>query len=475
MKQLYLAVLAFFMFASIAVASTTIEHAQIMLNELGYDAGPADGISGPRTENAFRKFLSDRDQSSKLIGFAEMERLYDAYVTATNKNVFDIMGEGESDLAQHVKAFPATPFGDIELLRQAAEDYPSVKTLNKCPGTGYPQAAISANIGTLMGFIKPETTRAFQTVAVNPTNWSSDGMTARGTYTEHVQTLAMDILLNDRKESKEKLTQILLQYAEADAFQWYSGSREGLVFYNDTYGLKSVFTPTIAGWSTIRHERETDDRQSVDSIDAWLWRVINRVDYFHNNDPNLDSNRNNQRYMLMLNLLQLGLLYKSEYFVHRSLVDARKIASEQRPDGSLPLETSREHLSLHYTGHATVSLMAVAEYMSLLGLNLYESSETNFRPVFEFHAAAEINRQLIESYAGHKQTGLSQENVSAWTYGGLTQFCTRYPETEGCVTRIGITTYPKSLPYLHLPLNMGNDGMMNACISGLMDVSGAKH
>ncbi len=473
MLRLYIAMIFWCVWSSIAVASTTIEHAQIMLNELGYDAGTADGISGPKTEAAFQNFLNDQVNNLEQIGFAAMERLYDQYVETTGRTVFDIVGQSSSDLPKSITTFPVTPFGDIQALRRVVEENPSVSTLNKCPGAGYPQAAISESIGTLMGFIKPETTRAYQTVALNPNNWSTDGMTARGTYTERIQTLAMDILLNDRDESRVKLMEILMQYAEADAFQWYSGSREGMVLYNDTYGLKSIFTPTIAAWSTIRHEKKMDDPQATDLIDNWIWRVINRVDHFHNNDPFMVSNRNNQRYMLLLNLAQISLLYKSEYYTHRALLDAIMVQEEQRPDGSLPLETSRGYLSLHYTGHATVSLMAAAEYLSLLGLNLYEHPETKFRPVFEFFAASEINRELIESYAGQKQTGLRQEDISTWAYGGMTPFCARYPETEGCVTRIGITTYPKSLPYLHLPLNMGNDGMMNSCISALMQAAGA--
>ena len=62
---------------------------------------------------------------------------------------------------------------------------------------------------------------------------------------------------------------------------------------------------------------------------------------------------------------------------------------------------------MSYTGHATVSLMALAEYASLLGMNLYENPETNFKPVFEFYADAVAEPSIIERYAGTRQRDLS--------------------------------------------------------------------
>ncbi|MDX2441574.1 MAG: peptidoglycan-binding domain-containing protein [Desulfobacterales bacterium] len=38
----------------------TIEEVQSILEHLGYEPGPIDGILGPRTENAVKKFLNDQ-------------------------------------------------------------------------------------------------------------------------------------------------------------------------------------------------------------------------------------------------------------------------------------------------------------------------------------------------------------------------------------------------------------------------------
>lgn len=39
--------------------SASVERAQVLLNFLGYEAGPADGVVGPRTKAAIAKFQSD--------------------------------------------------------------------------------------------------------------------------------------------------------------------------------------------------------------------------------------------------------------------------------------------------------------------------------------------------------------------------------------------------------------------------------
>lgn len=40
--------------------STTVEKVQIALNNLGYDCGKADGISGKKTKNAVKKYRQDK-------------------------------------------------------------------------------------------------------------------------------------------------------------------------------------------------------------------------------------------------------------------------------------------------------------------------------------------------------------------------------------------------------------------------------
>lgn len=447
---------------SASSASTTIEHAQIMLNALGYKAGTPDGISGTRTKAAFQEFIAENGLRADQVDFDVLEQLYDRYVEQTGQTVFDIMEKPESLLSGRVTVFPDSPFGSISALREARTAAPYLSSMYYCSTAEASLYKVNSDIGILMGFIKPER-GGYKTVASDRANWSSNGMTARGTYSENLQILAMDVLLNDRESSKDVLLDILIRYAEADAFSWYSGSKSSNVLYNDTYGLKTVFTPTIAAWSVLKNTSDNLTLSEKALIDAWIWRVMNRVDHIHQKKPKLAGNRNNQRYMLALNLIQLGLLYKSEYYVHRALLEASQVKEEQRPDGSLPLETARGKDSLGYTGHATVSLMGLAEYSSLLGFDLYENQETNFKNVFNFFALASKDQSLIEAYARVKQ-----KELKSWRYGGMSQFCERYPTTDGCWSTGNFTRYDKANAYAKLELNMGYNGMMNVCVNGLL-------
>lgn len=50
----------------VAPARLTLRDAQTLLNDMGYDAGAADGVAGPRTAAALRAF--QRDQALPLSG-----------------------------------------------------------------------------------------------------------------------------------------------------------------------------------------------------------------------------------------------------------------------------------------------------------------------------------------------------------------------------------------------------------------------
>lgn len=458
-----------------AAASTITEHTQKMLNELGYNAGDIDGIYGPATESALDQFVQDNPNLLGAGPFEIIEHLFDRYRASSGNTVFDLEGAQPSSLGDVPLNFPTSPFGDLEALRAVRFQIPNTYTRHYCLPRNEPRNPAASQVGILLGFVNENNGNRWQTVSEAGANFSDNGMTARGQYTDHIQSLAMDVLLGENRTRRflpnsitaaEQLLSTLRQYAEADAFRWYNGATPSRVSYSDTYGLKTVLTPTIAAWSVLTAAEPEMVRDIQREIDNWMWTVVNRVDHYHGRDRSLSSNRNNQRYMLATNLMQLGLLYESEYLVQRALFEATKVGTEQRPDGSLPLETDRGADALGYTGHATVSLMALAEYASLLGIDLYEHPETNFRSIFEFYADAIEEPSLIERYAG-----VGQRDLRAWRFGGMTQFCSRYPNTTGCISHGGLSSFRRALPHGHLEYNMGYDALMNACVSSLIRAS----
>lgn len=441
-------------------ASTTIEHLQLMLNELGFDAGPADGISGPRTEAAVADFLDIKEGEEASLGFGVIEAIYDAYRAETGRTVFDIYGTESFEFGLDIKEFPATPYGNFQSLREYRRDNWVSYRGNLCAEIKGDVASLE-EIGVLMGFVKPETTRSYRTVAQDDRNLSRDGMTARGTYTLYVQSLAMDYLLTGESGSGERLKDVLMRYANADAFRWYSGSTQSNVLYNDTYGLKTVYTPTISSWSVLRNRPISVSDTEKAIIDDWMWAVLNRVDFIHQNKPELAGNKNNQRYMLALNLMQLGLLYESEYFVHRALFEASKLSEQVRSDGSLPLETARGERAIQYTGHAVVSLVSLAEFASMVGVDLYGHQSTMLHEVVEFYLSVLRDPSLMQQYTAEPQLVAGE-----WLHEPIAPFCRRFPEVGACSMRNNVAGGEFVPPFSQL--NMGYNAMLNNCMHSAM-------
>lgn len=442
-------------------ASTTIKHLQTMLNELDFKAGSADGIAGKNTTKALQSFYAESSISGPSNQFRSLEAVYDQYRLKTGKTVFDIYESSAFGLDRNINTFPETHFGDLN----------KIQGISKSEG-GFWQNHCQVNtspdqIGILLGFLKSDDRRDFQTVATNQKDFSKNGMTARGTYTKYVQTRAMDVLINNEASSKKQLLELFMNYAKADAFRWYSGSTNYNVLYNDTYGLKTVLTPTLAAWSILSADRDIISSRNGDIINDWIWRVLNRVDYVHGNQPEQQGNRNNQRYMLAVNLMQIGLLYRSEYFVHRAIYEATKVGSHMNNDGSLPLELTRGSRSLQYTGHASVSLMALAELASTIGYDLYENDQVKVKNFMSFYFSALHDPSIIKSY-----TKVSQKALKDWRYGSISPYCIRHPDADHCLVN---QKYNVITPFKrkHHDRNMGYDAMINQCVNWLMWEAGS--
>jgi hypothetical protein len=59
-----------------ALTNTLVALVQRHLRDLGYDPGPVDGLIGPRTREAVRRFQRDAgEEADGLIGFALLERI----------------------------------------------------------------------------------------------------------------------------------------------------------------------------------------------------------------------------------------------------------------------------------------------------------------------------------------------------------------------------------------------------------------
>lgn len=82
MRTFYGLLIFLFLVPVIASASEVTKEAQILLNQLGYKAGAADGIWGSKTKSAIKKFYLN--QGSKFDGVLDQNELLDLENAARN-------------------------------------------------------------------------------------------------------------------------------------------------------------------------------------------------------------------------------------------------------------------------------------------------------------------------------------------------------------------------------------------------------
>jgi peptidoglycan hydrolase-like protein with peptidoglycan-binding domain len=74
-----------------------VDLVQRHLRDLGYDPGPVDGLIGPRTREAIRRFERDRgDTPTGSIRFVLLEQLRSAFAPGSREGT-SARGYGEAD------------------------------------------------------------------------------------------------------------------------------------------------------------------------------------------------------------------------------------------------------------------------------------------------------------------------------------------------------------------------------------------
>ena len=84
------------LFASTIWASTNVLEAQKILNQLGYKAGPSDGVIGKKTINAIANYYTD--QGSNFDGTIDPSDLENLKATLKSKNLFITLNTKEKSL-----------------------------------------------------------------------------------------------------------------------------------------------------------------------------------------------------------------------------------------------------------------------------------------------------------------------------------------------------------------------------------------
>ena len=422
-------------------ASTTQQQLQVMLRDLGHDPGPIDGDPGPRTEEALNEFFLKFDLEPQKIGFNLIDQVYQIYQAETGKNVVHLnaetlsSGNVQSDhpfLSREV-SFPQTVFGDLKAIRKLnnSNEY----WLNGC---SYNDKLVKEKRfnGIVKPLIYPKTTEA--------------GKRLR----ENLSVLTMDVMINDSSQSRERLTRLLYDQAKADSHRWFNGSNTRYTNYVDGFALKENIVAIMAAWSVLMSESNITADEFVE-IDDWIWRILQRIDLAYSPEFDGRVNNTNHRFQTAVILMQAAIIAKSEYFLHRTLVELLRLQENQNQYGVIHWELARKEKALGYVALVNQSMFAIAEMGLKLGFDFYRDDLLNYSDAMNLYYQGIRQPALIEEMTGYRQV-----KIGKWRYLAAVPICQRLPELENCSR-----AYEFKMGYLEI--NMHFTGMYNSCTFAL--------
>ena len=173
---------------------------------------------------------------------------------------------------------------------------------------------------------------------------------------------------------------------------------------NSVYSLRRALVGLLGSWSVLEASAGPEDRGI---IGAWLGRLYALQDtdtggLRGRGSPGAVSNRNNHAYLRASVDAYWAARTADRALVERAAAVVRRaVWDEMRPDGSLPLETSRGARALWYQRHAIASLVAVGEAVAAFGIDAWapRPDGRSLHDAVSFLVAAAQDPSLVEGYA----------------------------------------------------------------------------
>ena len=210
------------------------------------------------------------------------------------------------------------------------------------------------------------------------------------------------ILAFDDRRARDSIIRNLDRWARNDGML----KRQKRMRAREYYNIDRSLMPMIVAFSLVRDQADADPVR-IRRIETWLARVVDMrrgAERFFK--PSLSSSRNNHRYLADSVTMAWGALTGNAALFDKGIHRYRVALDQARPDGSLPLETGRGRMALHYQRHAIGSLVAIAEMADVQGIDLYSWRNERGQTIHDligFLARALDDPAELEAYAPHAQ------------------------------------------------------------------------
>lgn len=177
-----------------------------------------------------------------------------------------------------------------------------------------------------------------------------------------VMVLGSRALAGDEAASKQ-LILLLQHWAAAGAFERTPD------IHDAHYALKRALLPTVISYGIVR-DQTGNSQQLV--IDAWLGRLVAKIDRTFDGDVDF----NNHRYLADSILAVWSNISRDQNLGLKAASRVRDaLVNQLRADGSWPLETRRGARALWYTRQSLASMTLMIQTLRLSGTDLLEDAE----------------------------------------------------------------------------------------------------
>ena len=325
---------------------------QKMLNQLGYNAGIADGIYGKKTRRALESFYIDRNVV--FDGTLNQNVFEDLKVQITNNDspLFDVVSIPKGVLSEA----QTQRFWNIHKTSRECFDNP-----NYIGGTG-----IKIMIQEPQSFLDNEWKNPFKPEAPSKQDQSLYGLPPKPLVSTQIVDIygaenrpieaaaewfrfaALALRRGATEATRQQVKITLVDWAKADALKnamYRAGSPT--VDWQAMTLVVGILTTTAA----IGPDLKDEDREI---IGPWLNEIVKKV------AANPFYRQDNKSYMSAYITMLWGLMIQDFDAVQKA-VDVVKLAvHDMRPDGSFPTDSQRSGMGLHYSSFSTGHLVMMS-------------------------------------------------------------------------------------------------------------------
>ncbi|MDC0853399.1 alginate lyase family protein [Candidatus Pelagibacter sp.] len=267
---------------------------------------------------------------------------------------------------------------------------------------------------------------------------------------QQFERFSMPCGLGDVK-SCEKVKEIILNWAKADAPKRIGSDKGESKFWNDTLTINlHINNPMMSGYSFARQVIDFSAEEE-NTIKEWFRRSVKRGAHLmygkkykdkHGGARGVPRSAHNHALTSAISHMQLGIILNDHKLFRKAFKNYEHAIRYQRKNGSLPIEVRRGGRAMFYQGRAMNALSAIAIIAENQGYNIWEYDHKgkgkNFHNLVKFFLDFAENNEVVFKYAkemkapgpakDYKNQDLKVKNSSNW--GWLYAYATRFPNHE---------------------------------------------